>query len=225
VLVYPDPVSWSWRDRPPARRPREAVRSLFDRLADFDPVQDGAAPADEAIKLPWFHFDEAAQQAFIAWSSELHMQRIETERSPLMRQHLAKYEKLYCSLALILHLAEGRIGPVQADTAQRAAVWCEYLESHARRIYGLTEVTKVNAALTLANRLLEHKLSADGFTARDVVRKGWGGLLNTAQAESALAVLEEHGWVVGLETPAESPGRPTTRYVINPRIHHGAPHS
>jgi hypothetical protein len=34
VLVYPEPVAWEWRDRYPVRGAREAVRDLFDRLAE-----------------------------------------------------------------------------------------------------------------------------------------------------------------------------------------------
>ena len=221
VLVYPEQVPWAWRDRYPVKGAREAVRDLFDRMADFDPVQDGATPADDFVKLPYFSFDDAAQEVFIEWSTELHLERIANEDDPLMRQHLAKFEKLFCSLALILHLAEGRIGPVQQDTAVRAAAWCVYLEGHARRVYAMAEVAKVSVARKLGKRLLDRKL-LDGFTARDVVRKGWTGLATTLQAEAALAVLEEHGWTVSNDLQ-ENIGRPTTRHYINPKIYGGAP--
>ena len=56
-----------------------------------------------------------------------------------MQQHFGKFEKLYCSIAWILQLTEGAIGPVTATSALRAAAWCEYLSGHARRIYGLVE--------------------------------------------------------------------------------------
>ena len=72
----------------------------------------------------------------------------------------------------------------------------------------------------LCRRIAEGKL-ADGFTARDVQRKGWGGIKTTADAESALGVLEEHGLVVGRETDDSQGGRPTTRYVINPKVKGG----
>jgi len=222
MLVYPDPVPWVWCDRYPVKGAREAIRDLFDRLADFDPVQDGASPADDFVKLPWFHFDDSAQEVFIEWSSDLHLNRIAIEQNPLMRQHLAKFERLFCALALILHLAEGRIGPVLADTALRAAAWCEYLEGHARRVYGMVDAARVSAARILSRRLIDRKLPDSGFTARDVMRKGWTGLKSSTQAENALTVLEEHGWVVANDL-AESAGRPTTRYFINPLIYGGAP--
>lgn len=215
VLVYPAAVAWEWRDRYPVKGAREAVRDLFDRLAVFDPVQDGATPADDFVKLPHFAFDDEAQEVFIAWATELHTKLIPQEPIPMMAQHLAKFEKLFAAIALILHLAEGRVGPIQTDSAIRAAAWCEYLAQHARRVYGLIEASKTTAAKTLGRRIADGKL-ADGFTARDVVRKQWVGLGASINVEGALATLEEHGWIAGHDTDAGT-GRPTTRYRINPK--------
>ncbi|GAO22268.1 hypothetical protein ALISP_2088 [Alicycliphilus sp. B1] len=219
VLVYPEQPSWEWRDRYPVKGAREAVRDLFDRMASFDPVMDGAAPADDFVKLPHFIFDDEAQELFIQWDTQLNRERIPNEANPMLRQHLGKFEKLFCAAALILHLADGRIGPVTVESALRAAVWCEYLEGHARRIYGLVEAAKISTAKMLARRIADGKLS-DGFTARDVARKGWAGIKTTADAETALAILEEHGWIVGMEDANEG-GRPTTRYHINPKARAG----
>lgn len=216
VLVYPDPVPWEWRDRHPVQGVREAVRDLFDRLASFDPLQDGAKPADDFVKLPYFSFDDAAQELFIEWSHHLNKELMPSEENPLMQQHLGKFEKLFCALALILHLAEGNIGPVREDSALRAAAWCEYLAAHARRIYGTVEAAKVNTAKALVRHIGNGKLQ-DHFTVRDVHRKGWTGLKTAAEAEAALAVLEEHGYVRSYEA-IETTGRPTIRYQINPKL-------
>lgn len=219
VLVYPEQPTWAWRDRYPVKGAREAVRDLFDRLASFDPVMDGATPADDFVKLPHFIFNDEAQELFIQWDTELNRERIPDEANPMMRQHLGKFEKLFCAMALILHLADGRIGPVTVESAMRAAVWCEYLEGHARRIYGLVETAKTTTAKMLSRRIADGKLEG-GFTARDVVRKNWAGIKTTADAETALAILEEHAWIVGIEDANEG-GRPTTRYHINPKARAG----
>jgi hypothetical protein len=215
VLVYPEPVAWAWQDRYPAEGIREAVRDLFDRLAAFDPAQAGATPANSFVKLPHFSFDDAAQQLFVEWSTELHLTLMPKEIDLLMQQHLGKFEKLFCAVALILHLAEGNIGPVNLESAMRAAAWCEYLRGHARRIYALVEVAKISSARMIGRRLAEGKLD-DKFTARDVWKKGWSGITSTADAEAALSVLEAHDWVAGVQT-IDQPGRPTTRYLINPK--------
>jgi hypothetical protein len=220
VLVYPDPVAWEWRDRYPVRGAREAVRDVFLRLASFDPVQDGAAPADDFAKVPHFSFDDAAQELFIEWSNFLHRDLVAKEPDVLLRQHFGKYEKLFCAVALILHLAEGSLGPVGAASASRAGAWVQYLAGHARRVYGLIEATRISVAQALSRRLADGKL-ADGFTARDVHKKGWSGLGTTRDAEVALGILEEFGHVAAVDQD-DAPGRPTTRYRINPAIRKGA---
>ena len=216
VMVYPNPVRWEWRDRYPVKGARESVRDLFDRLAMFDPVQDGAAHHDDFVKLPHFYFDDVAQDIFVEWCTELHTVHIANEQNPLMQQHFGKFEKLFCSIALILHLAEGSIGPVTATNALRAAAWSEYLTGHARRIYGLVEAAKVSTARMISRRLTEGKLD-DGFTVRDLVRKQWSGVTTSMQAETALAILEENGHVQSLDDIPQL-GRPTVRYYINPQI-------
>jgi hypothetical protein len=216
VMVYPNPVPWEWRDRYPVKGAREAVLNLFDRLAVFDPIQDGATPSDDFVKLPHFYFDNAAQEIFIDWCTELHTKHIANEQNPLMQQHFGKFEKLFCAIALILHLAEGSIGPVKASSALRAAAWCEYLAGHARRIYGLVEAAKVSTARTVSRRLAEGKL-IDGFTVRDLVRKQWSSVTTTLQAETALSILEENGHVQSQDCIITM-GRPTVRYYVNPQL-------
>jgi hypothetical protein len=68
VLVYPDPRRWEWRDRAPDKAARDAAFAVFEKLADFDPVTWGAAPADDIAKFPHFCFDDEAQAVFIEWS-------------------------------------------------------------------------------------------------------------------------------------------------------------
>jgi hypothetical protein len=76
VLVYPDHRKWEWVNRDPKKDARDRAFTVFDVLADFDPVVWGAAPADAVAKFPYFHFDEAAQELFIEWSGDLHRTRL-----------------------------------------------------------------------------------------------------------------------------------------------------
>lgn len=216
VMVYPNAVPWAWCDRYPVKGAREAVRDVFDRLAVFDPVQDGAAPADDFVKLPHFQFDDEAQEVFIEWCAQLNLVHIANEQDPLMKQHFGKFEKLFCSLALVLHLAEGNIGSVKIDSALRAAAWCEYLAGHARRIYGMVEGAKVATAKMMYRRIKEGKLKP-GFTVRDVLRKHWAGVTTALQAEAALMILEDHFYLKAYEVQ-DVAHRPTVRYEINPAL-------
>lgn len=221
VLVYPEAVPWRWRDRYPTQGVREAVRDLFHHLSVFDPEEAGAEPATDFVKLPSFHFDDDAQKIFIDWSTDLNTVRIPKESMPLMRQHLAKYERLFCSIALILHLTQVRPGPaVSAETAMRAAAWTQYLEGHARRVYGLLELQQVSTAAALSRRLAQGKL-VDGFTVRDVQRKGWTGLTTATVIEQALGVLEDHSYVAAVDQQNPAGGPQTVRYFVNPKVRQG----
>lgn len=187
------------------REGRESDRAftVFEVLADFDPESWGASPADEFAKFPFFCFDEAAQEIFIEWSTELHRMRLQTEEHPIIEQHLSKFDKLFPALAIILHLvdcaASGRRGPVTAESALRAAAWCEYLEAHARRCYGLLMDDGLRAAQVLAEKLRQGKLT-DKFTARDVRRNQWRSLTTDEAVQAALDWLEDEGWLMSIET-------------------------
>lgn len=222
LLVYPDHRPWEWRDRIPAKDARDRAFAVFDALADFDPETWGAAPVDDFAKFPHFRFDEAAQEIFIEWSGDLHRVKMPAEDHPIIAQHLAKFDKLFPALALILHLVEcaatGQRGPVKVDSALRAAAWCDYLEAHARRCYGLLTDDGLRAAQALADKVRQGKLT-DGFTARDVRRNQWRSLTTDEAVQAALDWLEDEGWLRADEVGGAGPGtgRRTWRYFINPK--------
>lgn len=223
VLVYPDLRRWEWRDYAPNKTARDAAFTVFEKLADFDPAAWGAAPADDVAKFSHFRFSGEAQAVFVEWSSDMHRQRIPNEDEPLIRQHLGKFDKLFPALALVFHLvdcaAHGACGPVSKEAALRAAAWCEYLEAHARRCYGLLKDDGLRSAQALAAKLKRGALE-DGFTLRDVRRNQWRSLTTDEAIEAALDWLEDEDWLRSEATGGTGPGtgRRTTRYRINPAI-------
>ena len=141
---------------------------------------------------------------------------IANEQNPLMQQHFGKFEKLFCSIALILHLAEGSIGPVTATSALRAAAWCEYLSRHARRIGNLVKRYKVTTARMVSRRQPRRwKMVLPCAT--------WcasSGRVSPPPCRSRshdMAILEENSHVQNLDS-INTMGRPTVRYYINPHI-------
>jgi hypothetical protein len=223
VLVFPDPCGWEWRDRVPDKQARERVFDLFETLANFDPMEWGAVPPDGFAKFPHFRFEESAQEVFIAWSTELHRIRLPAEQNPIISQHLAKYDKLFPALALILHLvdcaATGRRGKISKGAALRAAAWCEFLEAHARRCYGLLADDGLRSAQALAEKVAQSRLE-DGFTARDVRRHQWRYLTTDESVQAALDWLEDERWLRSREVGGTGPGtgRRTYRYWTNPKV-------
>ena len=137
-------------------------------------------------------------------------------------QHLAKYRKLYPTLALLFHLiavasGEAEPGPVSQSAAVLAGQWCRYFAAHARRLYayGLGG----SAASTLGEHLRAGHLPTP-FIARDVQRKGWQGLGDLAAVRAALDELAEAGWLrEAAAQPEADAGRPRAlAYEPNPLI-------
>jgi hypothetical protein len=117
------------------------------------------------------------------------------------------------------HLA-GSQNFVSLEHARKAAAWCEYLESHARRVYSCIVTPQLRAARELAERIKQRKIGAKGvFSCRDVYLKGWSGLDGPEAVKLAAEVLEDAGWI--RELPSESGqagGRPSLRWQVNPRL-------
>lgn len=223
VVVFPDPVPWAYVDRYPDKAARDKAFAIFEALADFDPVAYGASPADDYNRRPFFRFSDAGQKVFVAWTTALNgrIARTEETENLLIIQHLGKYDKLFGALALIFHCVDVAAGteppgPVSEVAAARAAAWCESLEPHARRAYGLLMDDGLRAARELSRKVRGGAL-ADGFTAREVRRHQWRHLTTGDAVDAALEWLEAAGWLKMAAAPAAPHGgRPTARFYINP---------
>jgi hypothetical protein len=221
LLVFPDPVPWSWVNDRPNLVAHDRAAKVFERFENLRPIDWGAIKR-ERDPFPWFQFDDMGQEVFIRWSHDLRTKRIPNEDNSLIRQHLTKYEKLFPALALIFHLvdrSEGLGGNYVSETAAlRAAEWCAFLEPHARRCYALLGHNKLRGARRLAERIARGELG-DRFTAHEVLRHNWTDLTEPEKVNGALEWLEIEGWIRGVrESPGPTGGRPTTRYEIHPEL-------
>jgi hypothetical protein len=222
MLVYPDHREWEWRNRSPNQGARDKVFAVFEKLANFNPTDWGASPANDFAKFPHFRFTDEAQEIFIEWSADLHRNRLPSENHPIVAQHLAKFDKLFPALALILHLVDcadiGARGPISESAAIRAAAWCEYLETHARRCYGLLIDDGLRSAQALSEKVKDGLLGAI-FTKREVRRNRWRYLTTDEAVQAALEWLEEESWLIShFVEPRERGGRPTRLYCVNQKI-------
>jgi hypothetical protein len=162
----------------------------------------------------------ASNIACAKWWSELERKIRSGELHPALAAHLGKYRSLMPSLSLLFELAEAGEVEIATDVSlahtQQGAAWCDYLEGHARRIYGCMTAPELHAARELADKLARGKLSPE-FSTRDVYLRGWSGLATPDEARTALRVLEDASWV----RPAiveEREGRPCERWRVNPRV-------
>jgi hypothetical protein len=90
--------------------------------------------------IPFFRLSAKAQTFFHDWLKIL-QEKLHSPDHPIILQHLSKYRSLMPSLALIFHIIDNAAGQrersITLPSLQKTAAWCAYLESHARRIYGM----------------------------------------------------------------------------------------
>ena len=221
LLVWPDnPPGWNNVDEFPNREVREVAREIFlvaSRLTEAEALRRGALKG-AYDKIPCFRFNEGALAQFLDWRTDLERTLRSGELSPALEGHIAKYRKLVPALALINHIADGGQGDVAEIALLKALSFAEYLESHARRVYGASNTIELNAAQAILAHIHKGDLS-DGFTTRDVHQHDWSGLTNREHVYAGLNLLSDLDYIAGSTSPAgPHGGRPKTTYAINPKV-------
>jgi hypothetical protein len=135
---------------------------------------------------------------------------------PALESHLAKYRKLVPGLALINHLADGEEGMVGKQALARALGFAGYLETHARRAYGAGPEAETAAAKAVLSHIRKGDLK-DGFSAREIQRRGWSHLTDRDQVQAGLNLLCDLDWLAAEDKRDAAGGRPTIHYHINPK--------
>jgi Protein of unknown function (DUF3987) len=200
LTVWPDPpTTWCDVDRYPDTHAKNTAYAVYQKLAKLVPERYGAR-CENGETIPALRFDNAAQDAFKTWRDELENRLLAGDLHPAFEAHLAKYRSLMPSLALIFHLAEcvtneyTTARAVTLDSVRRAAAWCDYLESHARRLYD----SAINSGVARASDLLKHIQCgeiANEEKVRDIWRHHWSGLSTPEETEAAIKTLADYGWV------------------------------
>jgi hypothetical protein len=227
VMVYPDPpAKIQYVDRLPDKPAAELAERIFRELVKLNPKSPER-----------YRFAPDAQEFFVKWMMALE-ERLLQEDSPALISHLKKYPGLMASLALLFELADrAAVGDITKGTkdnpndfeaatvdfvslehAQQAVAWCDYLESHARRIYSCQVSDEVSASLKLANAIQSGKVAAK-FTSREALRKV-RSLKNVAEVKAAIKELKGAGWLrsAGSVVP-EGGGTPSEMYEVNPEVY------
>jgi len=211
LLVWPDVQShWEEIDRPPDSRAERRVEEILDRLLRLSP--------DDPFRA---RFSAAAQELFSAWRKGLEQKIRGGDLPPALESHLAKSRSLLPKLALIFHLTgDGSEGEIPLVQAQRAAQFCAYLESHARRAYGSVASRPLKLAAMLGEKLRRGRLG-NRFHVADVYLQGWAALDSAERAREAIKVLGDAGWVrpshvVGVGRRGDAASE---EYMVNPAIH------
>ena len=219
LLVYPDIKNdWIQVDRPPNMTAAMDAESIFTRLASIDPIAIGAIKHYESA-IPVLKFDEEAQAKFNKWWSLLENDVRRTVRHPALESHLSKYRKLVPAIALLNHLIEDQHGTIGVRSLNCALKWHGFLFSHAERCYAGISATNHAGARLLLNRIKSSEIQ-DGFTVRDLYRKGWSLLSSPLEATEATEQLCDLGWLRSIKDERKSllEGKPATRYFVHPSL-------
>jgi hypothetical protein len=220
-MVWPDsPAVWRNVDRWPDAKAKESAYKVFRWVDAFSPARRGINPSEDG-DIPALRFSPAAQELFDEWRAKLEARlRSDELKHPAIEAHLAKYRSLMPSLALLLHLAECSLSEwhpmVRESAALAAAAWCEYLESHARRMYASAIDPATESAKVLLERIRRGDLK-DKFSPRDVYHaRHWSMLSTPEEVLAALRVLEDYGWLVMETVPTG--GRPAIKVHLHPSL-------
>ncbi|SEQ01304.1 putative DNA primase/helicase [Ectothiorhodospira magna] len=218
LLVWPDmPSEYRDVDRWPDRDAKARARQAFERLDTIDPVALGAGQDEGG--MPFLRFEAAAYERFVSWRVDLEDRIRRGEEHPAFESAISKQRSLVPSLALLFHLVDCPSGgPVSDHALLMALTWCDFLEEHARRIYSPAMDPAKHAARELDKRIRKGDLPSP-FRERDVYRQGWR-LLDRAGTRDALEYLEDLGRVRSVTV--ETGGRPTTEWLIHPKLAGGA---
>lgn len=217
VFVWPDaPAEWKNVDRFPDTVEKNRAWEIFKALSGDIP----GAVMEEGAAIPALRFSPGGQEVFDTWRHDLEMRlRSDHGLTPALESHLTKYRKLMPSLALIFHLVDvadgNEPGPVSEQAALMATSWCDYLESHAYRLYGGMTVPGMEAAREIIKHLHRGAIR-DGATLREIWRPQWSKLTTSEEVKAGIEVLVEYDWLT--VEKEQTGGRPTERIRLNPGI-------
>lgn len=218
ILVWPDaPNDWKNVDRWPDNEAKSRAYAIFNSLDTLEPAVDREATDTD---IPGIRFDKEAQEIFNDWRLKLETKLRKGELHPALESHLAKYRSLMPSLSLLFQLIEDVDSHkntyfISKQHALSAISYCDYLESHANRLYLSVENHAYESAQALLKRIRAGEIK-DGFTARDVYGNHWSKLATPDEVTPALSVLVKHGWLMEFEI--KTGGRDKIIYRIHPKL-------
>lgn len=192
---------------------------IFERLANFDFHGKCVGPNNDVFYV--VKFDSEAQKIADEWISdtELEAEYLQHE-DEAFSNYLYKISKSCFSIALIFHCFENIDADIFPDeiskiTILKAITYTDVLISHARRVFALGE----NRVFALANSFLGKIKKGDlkqGFTRREVTRKGWSALNKAEIVQDVLDLLVDYDYLV--EKQFTGPHRHKVEYYFHPSL-------
>ncbi|WP_432472078.1 YfjI family protein [Amphritea sp. HPY] len=209
LAVWPDiGANWKWKDQAPHAEAYEAYRSL---VRDFHAMQSAGKEGPTVLR-----FSPEAQALFAKWMEELHADIRNGDYHPIAESHFTKSPKTITAIALLFELIDGARTDVSKESLLRALTWAPFLQSHALRIYSISN----SSAMDSAKLILKRRSGLNPiFTVRDIRRKGWAALTESSDIQDAINCLLDHNYLIEMNRPSgPSGGRPTKHFRWNPAL-------
>ncbi|WP_135227843.1 DUF3987 domain-containing protein [Deinococcus fonticola] len=206
---------------------REAAAALLSDLGTLTPEGLGSTyPSGSPAPL---RYTPEAQAVYDAWEVEHAAQVRDLSKGEAYRAHLGKQPGTFARLALIFHAldvaalgvaAHPHPAQVGEESAALAWAWCDYLTTHAKKLWREGRRRDVLDARTVLRaiergRVLDGQKIADARRVLAELREG----MNGPRLDAALKVLTDCGAVrVEVSTPSggKSGGRPVKTLRVHP---------
>ncbi|WP_105188493.1 DUF3987 domain-containing protein [Pseudoalteromonas sp. T1lg48] len=182
LAVYPDNLGTKRVDKSPDKVAKSQAQEALNKIAEIPDPEDG--------KQLVFKFSPEAQQAYNHQYELLHSEAESADES--WQAVIGKHATLLAKLALLTNLIEApESREISVSSLKKAIWWLGYLQSHAQRIYALTD-DNIESATSLLGKI--DNLS-NPFQMSDFTRNGWKGLKSSEDRRLALELLVRHGYL------------------------------
>jgi len=223
LAVWPDITrEWQRVDKWPDASAKQQAWAVLERLNQLQSATD-TDPQE-------WRFTPEAQNLYWEWAEPFEMEIRGEDLHPALISHLSKYRKLVPALALIFALVDtpdsGNV--IHERELLRALAWCDYLRTHAERMYAAAVIPETAGAKQLLDKIKAGKLCdgegvlLEAFSPRLVAVKHWAGLGTPDAVRKAADLLAEYGWLAREMVPSgPTGGRPGERYLLHPVLMSG----
>ena len=204
LAIYPDNEEVKLVDKSPDKSAKKRAKDVIMSIADI------ADPTGGESKV--YCFTPAAQALYNQKYTEIIEELKCSDDS--WQAVLGKHQTLLAKLALIIQLIDdaNSVG-ISLESLQKSLLWLDYLQSHAKRIYGLLKESSASAVVLLSKLAM----LPDSFTVSDFKSKAWSKLNSSKQRSDALNTLVINGFLYA-EQIKKTHGRPVTRYHKHPSL-------
>jgi hypothetical protein len=194
--------SREWRDPDPASRAslrlyNARVGAIFQRPL---PMKEGIGEGLTPRVVP---LSSDAKRAWKAFYSMIERQLLPDGELRAIKGLANKLPEHATRLAAVLALIDDvDTGVLSLDHLERGILLAEHYASEALRIHGSARISPDIQAAAHLLAWLTNKWSEPVVSAVECYSRGPRAVRSKRQAEKLLAILEEHGWIMRLETSA-----------------------